>query len=177
MKSYLEVKVPIEMDTPWFQELRKKMDEHHISVRWQNGFHHITVAFIYEGPTIDRLESVFGECLEGRIAPCLTFDKVDVFSISSGRFIIYLTAEHPSDEFMTLVNDIRNAVKMIGCVFDDNYRLHVTLGRVYDESIEMEQMNDITSSIAVPSFTLQLPEVRYMEYRFKEIATWTMSRK
>ena len=177
MKSYLEVKVPIEMDTPWFQELRKKIDEHHIGVRWQNGFHHITVVFIYEGPTIDRLENVFGECLKGRIAPCLTFDKVDVFSISPGRFIIYLTAEHPSNEFMTLVNYIRNAAKMTGCIFDDNFRLHVTLGRVYDEKTEMEQLRDITSSIAVPSFTLQLPEVRYMEYRFKEIATWTMSKK
>lgn len=177
MKSYLEVKVPIEMNSPWFQELRKKMDEHHISVRWQNGFHHITVVFIYEGPTIEKLESVFGECLKGRIAPCLTFDKVDVFYISPGRFIIYLTAEHPSNEFMTLVNDIRNAAKMTGCIFDDNFRLHVTLGRVYDENTEMEQLRDITSSIAVPSFTLQLPEVRYMEYRFKEIATWTMSRQ
>lgn len=165
------------MDTPWFKELRKKLDEHHIGVRWQNGFHHITVVFIYEGPTIDRLESVFDKCLEGRVAPCLTFDKVDVFSISQGRFIIYLTAEHPSYEFMTLVNDIRNAVKVTGCIFDDNYKLHVTLGRVYDESIEMKQLNEITSSISIPSFTFQLPEVRYMEYRFKEIATWTMSRK
>ena len=174
MKSYLEVKVPIDFNAPWFQELRKKIDEHHISVRWQNGFHHITVVFVNEEPTTISLEGVFRECLEGRMAPSLTFDKVDVFSISSGRYIVYLTAEHSSDEFMALVNDVRDAVKMTGCNFDDNFRLHVTLGRIYDENIGIDLLSDITSSIAVPPFTLRLPEVRYMEYRFKELSTWTM---
>ena len=174
MKSYLEVKVPIDFNAPWFQELRKKIDEHHISVRWQNGFHHITVVFINEEPAAISLECVLGECLEGRVTPSLTFDKVDVFSISPGRFIIYLTAEHPSNEFMTLVNYIRNAAKMTGCIFDDNFRLHVTLGRIYDENIGMELLGDITNSIAVPPFTLLLPEVRYMEYRFKERASWML---
>ena len=174
MKSYLEVKVPIEVNAPWFEELRKKMDEHHISVRWQNGFHHITVVFINEGPIIESLECVFHECLEGRVAPTLTFDKVDVFSISSNRYIVYLTAEHPSDEFMALVKDVRYAVRTKGCNFDDNFRLHVTLGRVYDENTGIDNLSSITSSIEVPPFTLLLPEVRYMEYRFKELATWTM---
>ena len=174
MKSYLEVKVPIDFSAPWFQELRKKMDEYHISVRWQNGFHHITVVFINEEPATISLESLFGRCLEGRVAPSLTFDKVDVFAISTGRYIVYLTAEHPSDEFMALVKDVRNTVETTGCNFDDNFRLHVTLGRVYDENIGTEHLSDITNSIAVPSFTLRLPEVRYMEYRFKELSTWTM---
>lgn len=174
MKSYLEVKVPIEVNAPWFEELRKKMDEHHISVRWQNGFHHITVVFIDEGPSIESLECVFRECLEGCLAPNLTFDKVDAFSISSGRYIVYLTAEHPSNEFMALVKDVRDAVKTTGCEFGDNFRLHVTLGRVFDEHVDLEQLRDITNSIAVPSFTLRLPEVRYMEYRFKERASWML---
>ena len=174
MKSYLEVKVPIEVNAPWFEELRKKMDEHHISVRWQNGFHHITVVFINEEPAAISLECVLGECLEGRVTPSLTFDKVDVFSISPCRYIVYLTAEHPSNGFMALVKDVRDAVRMTGCNFDNNFRLHVTLGRVYDENIGIEQLRDITNSIAVPSFTLRLPEVRYMEYRFKERASWML---
>lgn len=177
MKSYLEVKVPIDIDALWFLELRKKMDEHHISARWQNGFHHITVVFVNEEPAAISLEGVFRESLEGRMAPSLTFDKVDVFAISTGRYIVYLTAEHPSDEFMALVKDVRDAVRSTGCDFDENFRLHVTLGRVYDENIGIEQLSSITSSIAVPSFTLRLPEVRYMEYRFKELATWTMLSK
>lgn len=174
MKSYLEVKVPIDTDAPWFQELRKKMNEHHIGVRWQNGFHHITVVFINDNPSTTNLEGLFGRCLEGRMAPSLTFDKVDVFAISSGRYIVYLTAEHPTEEFMALVKDVRDAVKTTGCDFDDNFRLHITLGRVFDERVGLEQLKDITKSIMVPSFTLRLPEVRYMEYRFREIATWTM---
>lgn len=174
MKSYLEVKVPIEYNAPWFQELRNKMDEHHISVRWQNGFHHITVVFINEESATTNLGSLFGRCLEGHVAPNLTFDKVDVFAISSGRYIVYLTAEHPSEEFMALVKDVRDAVKKTGCDFDDNFRLHVTLGRVFDENVGLEQLRGITNTIAVPSFTLRLPDVRYMEYRFRELATWTM---
>lgn len=163
------------MDTPWFQELRKKMDEHHISVRWQNAFHHITVVFINEEPATTNLKSLFSRCLEGRVAPSLTFDKVDVFAISSGRYIVYLTAEHPSEEFMALIKDVRDAVKMTDGDFDDDFRLHVTLGRVFDENTGLEPLREITNTIAVPSFTLWLPEVRYMEYRFRELATWTMS--
>ena len=174
MKSYLEVKVPIDVDAPWFQELRKKMDEHQIGIRWQNGFHHITIVFINGGPSIESLECVFRECLEGCLAPNLTFDKVDVFSISSGRYIVYLTAEHPSNEFMALVKDVRDAARMTGCNFDNNFRLHVTLGRVYDENIGIEQLRNVTNSITVPSFTFRLPEVRYMEYRFKERASWML---
>ena len=58
MKSYLELKVPIQNNAPWFEELRSKICEIGVNVRWQNAF-----------------------------------------SISPGRHILYLTPEHPSEEF------------------------------------------------------------------------------
>lgn len=36
MKSYIELQVPIRNDVRWFDELRTKMSEQGINVRWQN---------------------------------------------------------------------------------------------------------------------------------------------
>ena len=44
MKSYLEIKVPIENNAPWFEELRNKICLHGINVRWQNAYYHTEVS-------------------------------------------------------------------------------------------------------------------------------------
>ena len=48
MKTYLEIQVPLDYDHPWLAELRAACS--HIPVRWQNGFFHITMAFIDDTP-------------------------------------------------------------------------------------------------------------------------------
>ena len=46
MKTYLEIKVPISYNAPWFSELRKALKD--MPVHWQNGYYHITMAFLDE---------------------------------------------------------------------------------------------------------------------------------
>ena len=174
MKSYLELKVPIQNNAPWFKELRSKISEQGINVRWQNAYYHITIAFIYEKPQEKSIRSLFFSCLKWRVAPSLTFDKLDAFAISTGRHILYLTSEHPSEEFSAMVKEVRDTLAGTSCDFDKDFRLHVTLGRVFDERVGIGQLKTITSSIKVQPFTLYLPEVQYHEYKGEIIDQWTM---
>ena len=174
MKSYLEIKVPIENDAPWFKELRGKISEHGINVRWQNAYYHITVAFIYEEPQEKDIRGLFHSCLKRRVAPSLTFDKLDVFAICPGRYILYLTSEHPSEAFSAMVKEVRATLAGTSCDFGKDFRLHVTLGRVYDEKVGIEQLRNIANSIEVTPLTMRLPEVQYHEYRGEVIDKWTM---
>ena len=59
MKTYLELKVPIQYDSTWFAELRKALND--ISVKWQKGFFHITMVFIDETPKDVNLISIVDE--------------------------------------------------------------------------------------------------------------------
>ena len=44
MQSYIELKVPIRWEEPWFEELRDLLDD--VNIRWQHGYYHITMAFL-----------------------------------------------------------------------------------------------------------------------------------
>ncbi len=48
MKTYLELQVPLSTDAPWLQELRQALRPS--PVQWQQGFYHITMAFIDDTP-------------------------------------------------------------------------------------------------------------------------------
>lgn len=174
MKSYLEIKVPIENNAPWFEELRNRICQHGINVRWQNAYYHITVAFIYEEPKDESIRSLFFNCLKWRGAPSLTFDKLDAFTISHDRHILFLISEHPSEEFSTMVREVRETLAGTSCNFDKDFRLHVTLGRVFDERVGIDQLKNLANSIVVPPFTMRLSEAQYREYRGGVIDKWTM---
>ena len=44
MKTYLEIQVPIRFGEEWFEDLRDVLDD--VTVTWQKGFYHITMAFL-----------------------------------------------------------------------------------------------------------------------------------
>ena len=57
MKTYLEIKVPINYDDPWFKELRNHFAG--IPVRWQKDFYHITLVFVNDTlRTSEHVQSV-----------------------------------------------------------------------------------------------------------------------
>lgn len=96
MKTYLEIKVPIKYDDPWFKELRSLFAD--IPVRWQKDFYHITMAFVNDTPKgIDICPMLKGH-LAGVVAPVLTFDLLDVFSTGSGMFIFHLSASQVPED-------------------------------------------------------------------------------
>jgi 2'-5' RNA ligase len=163
MKSYLEIQVPIQKDDHWFEDLRSALSG--IPVRWQDGFYHITMAFLNETPEDVDLRPIFEKHFNGTYAPVLTFDKIDVFSTASKMLIIYLTSMRVPESSREQVEAIRNDLKAAGCRIQSDFMLHVTLGRVRDENVNASTLKQLLDSVTVPPFTLSLTDVNYRVFR------------
>ena len=99
MKTYLEIKVPISFDAPWFLELRESLKD--IPVRWQKGFYHITMAFLDDTQNLPGVEAIMHKYLDHTNAVTITFDKLDVFTASHGMLIVYLTTSYIPETFQS----------------------------------------------------------------------------
>ena len=167
MKTYLEIYVPISYDASWFKQLRDALGR--VAVKWQKGYYHITIAFLDVTPEDVNLIPFLEKHLKGMNAPTLTFDKLDVFTGSSGTHIIYLTATVIPKDFLSVIDSIREELKAVGCRIDSPFRLHVTLGRVPDRRIKLNMLQNRVESVALDAFSLTLDKVDYREFRGKAI--------
>jgi len=164
MKTYLELQVPLPPDARWLQELRQALRT--IPVRWQQGFYHITMAFIDDTPMGVDLCPIFEKHLGNYPAPVMTFDWLNFFTTFSGGQIIYLTASAIPQSFLDLTEAIRQDLRDAGCVMQSDFRLHVTLGRVRERD---ERLKELIETVQVPPFTLKLTDIDYREYRGKTL--------
>lgn len=165
MKTYLELKVPIQYDSTWFAELRKALND--ISVKWQKGFFHITMVFIDETPKDVDLISIVDKNLKFFAAPSIVFDMLDVFSTKTGMHIVNLTSSKVPDAFLSLIQNIRRELKAAGCLILSDFRLHVTLGRVIDSNVPLSKLDNIIKTIAIPAAKMTLNDIDYREFRGK----------
>ena len=165
MKTYLELKVPIQYDAAWFAELRKALNG--ISIKWQKGFFHITMVFIDETPKDVDLICILDKNLKFFAAPSIVFDMLDVFSSKTGMHIINLTSSKVPNTFLLLIQNIRKELKAAGCLILSDFRLHVTLGRVIDSKVPLSKLDNIIKTIAIPAATMTLDEIDYRELRGK----------
>ena len=174
MKSYLEIKVPISYDDSWFRQLRGLLDG--VNIRWQRGFYHITMAFLDYAP--DNVNMIPGrnELLNDAIAPTITFDKLDAFASGYHRQVIHLTATHAPEDFMELVEDVREFFLAKGCEIQSDFKFHVTLGRVQDPRMNVRKLQDIISEVDMSTFTLDLTDVDYRVFKDygKPLGHWTL---
>ena len=106
MKSYLEIKVPISFDDYWFRELRGLLDD--VNIRWQQGYYHITMAFLDYAPDNANMIPGLNAILDDAAAPVITFDKLDAFSSGYHRQVIHLTTTDAPADFLETVKDIRS---------------------------------------------------------------------
>ena len=163
MKSYLEIQVPLSYDAHWLEELRGVL--HHVGVKWQMGYYHITMAFLDETPVDINLCPILEKHLKTLDAPTLTFDKLDVFTTRSGTHIIYLTASDIPHDFLSTIDAIREEFRCVGCVMDSSFCLHVTLGRVLDSKIKLTKLQKLVRTVDLPNISLKLSDVDYREFR------------
>ena len=176
MSNYLELKIPIRQSAKWFVKLRKTMAEAKIPVRWQPGGFHLTVAFISNDRSVKALSIAFDKQLSGREAPLQTFDKVNAFIAKTGsEIIIHLTSTQLSPTMQTLVDSLRKEAIDAGADIENDFILHVTLGRINAKTAALEQVRRIAESIQVPPFTLLLQKAEYLYFRGKSIQRWTMN--
>ena len=175
MKTYLEIKVPINYDDPWFEELRSHFSG--IPVRWQKDFYHITLVFVNDSPKGIDLCTLLKKHLATAQAPVLTFDQLDVFAVSSGMHIIHLTATDVPDTFLALIESIRDDMKAVGCMILSDFMLHVTLGRLKDFNIQLPVLRSLAKSFSMFPLSMVLTDVDYREFRGKTIYETQLSRK
>ena len=176
MSNYLKFEVSIYQSAKWFVNLRKAMAEAKIPVRWQPGGFHLTVAFINNDQPVKALSVAFDKQLSGREAPLQTFDKVNAFIAKTGsEIIIHLTSTQLSPTMQTLVDSLRKEAIDAGADIENDFILHVTLGRIDANKATLEQVRRIAESIQVPPFTLLLQNAEYRYFRGKSIQRWTMN--
>lgn len=175
MQSYIEIKVPISWDEPWFQEMRDLLED--TDIRWQHGYYHITMAFLDDSPRGADLLTGLNLRLDQATAPTITFDKLDAFETRGGHSqVIHLTATTIPAEFLAMVNDIRRHLKGKGCTIQSDFRLHVTLGRVKDRRMTVSKLQDIISQVDLPTTTLTLTDVEFRIFRGKTLGLWTLKK-
>ncbi len=162
-KTYLEIKVPIKFDDPWFERLRSHFTG--IPVRWQKDFYHITIVFINDMPKGIDMRPLLEKHLATAQAPVITFDRLDAFSINSGRCIIHLSTSYVPEDFLALTESICADMKAVGCAIHTDFMLHVTLGRIRSLDIRLSDLKKVMATVSPPSFTLTLMDVDYREFR------------
>ena len=168
MKSYLEIKVPISYNALWFAEIRKALKD--MPVHWQNGYYHITMAFLDETRNIPEIEAIMHSYLDNANAVSITFNKLDVFTTNSGMKIVHLTTDSIPDDFQKLVNNIRNDISgNTSTSILSDFRLHVTLGRISMPEADINDVGFLIDEIDFSPFTLTLNEVEYRVFRGRSL--------
>ena len=173
MQTYLEVQLPISRNARWMSDLKSQLKG--VPVRWQNGFYHITLAFLDDSPKELDVSSVIDRHMDNATVYNLCFDKLDAFTTTSSKMhIINLTATDIPEPFMNWVNGIRSDLVANGCLLQSGFRLHVTLGRVDSSAITIERLQEIIEKFKMPSFVLSLRSFDYKVLGGETIKRWEL---
>lgn len=176
MQNYLEIKIPVRCDAKWFSDLRREAKQKKIPVSWQKGHYHITAIFLYDDYKKKELIQAFSHVLGTYPTFTVTLDKVDAFAAS--KHVIYLTASQPAPDLMSLIDQLRAQATAIGANMREDFRLHITLGKVDKNAATTEQIQALVNNIKVPAFNVQISEVKnlYLGSRIS-IASWNLKNK
>lgn len=178
-QTYIEIKVPLRSDAKWLAELKRAFCSSGIKVAWKiPGHPHLTLVFIDETPDVKDLVKAVTPYIYNASTPTITFDRLNVFLAQSGtKYIVNLTASTVPEEFQSLVDNIREALKRNGAVIKSAFRLHLTLGEVATCNAEMPQIEDVLNGIILPAFSLTLRNVVFREFRGERtmFAEWKLS--
>ena len=162
-ESYLQIHVPLDYNSPWFQHLRGALAK--VSRKWHRHFH-ITVAFIKDELNINAAREVANllySVLSGVGPLSITFDKLDAFPNEAGsQHIVNLTASCDQPALTDIVNKVRTKLIEHGYNLGP-YRLHVTLSSIKVTDIDLEPLQEIIGSVKMQPFTLTLYRA---DYRF-----------
>ncbi|MBQ3382055.1 MAG: 2'-5' RNA ligase family protein [Bacteroidales bacterium] len=163
-QTYIEIEVQLRQSAEWMGELKQVMQEAYVPVRWQNGYYHITLAFLEKVPSIEEVIAIMNRHLASFEAPELTFDKLDAFGKRSGGGVVFLTCSEVPESFMQMVDALRQDLEAAGCMIESDFKLHVTLGRVNkDVHVEADLLRELTESVDVPAFSLRLNVCNYKD--------------
>ncbi|MBQ0075149.1 MAG: 2'-5' RNA ligase family protein [Prevotella sp.] len=171
MKTYLEIKVPLMLNVQWYKNLINALCR--VNTRWQKGFWHITAAFLDDAPEDVDVASIIDKHLSKVKPMMITLDTLGVFAIPSGQSkIVYLTSSNPPSELLKLIENIREDLRNTGCTLSMEFKLHVTLGRIFDDDYDVPTLQTMIEEVSHSPFSCTLIEADYREFRGRELQSW-----
>lgn len=174
-QTLLKFDVPLSQDSRWYTDLQQAFLSAGIHVDWQSGGFHVTAIFMYDDTHKEKLKTLFEDIISHHVAPELTFDKLDAFKGNkSGKHIVNLTSTIPSREFKTLINKLRTAAIEAGALLED-YRLHVTLGRISGKTTSLDTVKNVLSSICFETVSVTPKKAIFKYFDGGIIASWELS--
>jgi len=172
--TLLKIEVPLRLNTRWYTALQQAFLSAGIPVNWQSGGFHVTVLFMYDDTQKDTLKAIFDHIISHHDAPELIFDKLNAFTgKKSGKHIVNLTSTNLSQEYTSLIDELRTAAIEAGAQLED-YRLHVTLGRIDDSRASLDTAQEILSSVRLEPFSVTLRSVIFKYLDGDEIDSWVI---
>ena len=161
-------------NTQWHNALQQAFLSAGIHVDWQSGGFHVTAIFMYDDTQKDKLKTLFEQIFSHHVAPELIFDKLDAFTgKKSGKHIVNLTSTNPCPEYSSLIDELRKAAIENGAQLED-YRLHVTLGRIPGYRASLGIVQEILSSVRLESFSVILKNTIFKYLDGEEIDSWVI---
>ena len=172
--TLLKIEVPLRLNTRWYTALQQAFLSAGIHVDWQSGGFHVTAIFMYDDTHKEKLKTLFEDIISHHVAPELTFDKLDAFTGNkSGKHIVNLTSTNPCPEYSSLIDELRKAAIENGAQLED-YRLHVTLGRIPGYRASLGIVQEILSSVRLESFSVILKNTIFKYLDGEEIDSWVI---
>ena len=161
-QTFLELVVPIRLDTKWHQSLVKELSAVQTKIDWQReGTHHQTLVFINDGSLVDQLKNKFSQiCIE---PITLKIDKLEAFTTGAGdRHVVCLTSSKPPVELQDLADKARKLADGLGADYDKRpFKLHITLCKIPSGAVSLEEVKSILAKIQLPVFDCHLTEIQY----------------
>ena len=169
-----KIAVPLRLNTRWYNALQQAFLSAGIPVNWQSGGFHVTAIFMYDDTQKDILKTLFEHIISHHVAPELTFDKLDAFTgKKSGKHVVNLTSTNPSPEYSSLIEELRAAAIETGAHLED-YRLHLTLGRIHGSRASLDAVQNILSPVRLEPFSVTLRSVIFKYLDGEEIDSWVI---
>ena len=161
-QNYLEIVVPIRLDTKWHQSLVKELSAVQTKIEWLGeGTHHQTLVFINDGSLVDQLKTKFSKI---RIKPItLTIDKLEAFTTGAGdKHVVCLTSSKLPAELQNLAENARKLADSLEANYDKRpLKLHITLCKIPSGTVSLEDVKSILAKIQLPVFNCCLREIQY----------------
>lgn len=175
--NYIEIEVPISNKSSWMNELHSELRR--FGVKWQNGFYHITMAFIHNSTDEERnsITAIVDDAIVNQEAFPMTFGELDAFTTRGRRtHVIFTRPSEENSSFNKMVNTLRNRIAEVATEVEPDFQLHVTLGRVDAANVTLSELRKAIKFVNAPEEKIILRKINHQAFKEygKPIKCWNL---
>lgn len=176
--NYIEIEVPISSGSSWMDELHSELRR--FDVKWQNGFYHITMAFMHNSTDEERktITDIVDDVIASQNAFPMTFGELDAFTTRGKRtHVIYLRPTESNTAFNKMVNTLRSRISEVTTEMEPDFQLHVTLGRVDATNVTLQNLKKAIEYVDAPEDDIVLRKINHQTFKEygKPIKSWNLA--